>query len=103
MFALLERLIFFLFLISAIRSALKFIARLWQGAGRSGPARPAFQHPFARRSAAAPGPGTTPEATMLHQDPVCGTYVAADTSLKRIFDGKVLHFCSAECRDRYHS
>ena len=52
--------------------------------------------------AAAPASEAAPGATMLHQDPVCGTYVAADSSLKRIFDGKVLHFCSQECRDRYH-
>jgi YHS domain-containing protein len=40
-------------------------------------------------------------ATMLQQDPVCGTYVAIDASLKRVVNGKVLHFCSDQCRDRY--
>jgi YHS domain-containing protein len=38
---------------------------------------------------------------MLQQDPVCGTYVAVDSSLKKIVGGRVIHFCSAECRDRY--
>ena len=40
---------------------------------------------------------------MLQQDPVCGTYVAVDVSLKRVVNGKVIHFCSAECRDKYSS
>jgi len=34
---------------------------------------------------------------------VCGTYVAPDASLKRIVNGRVLHFCSPECRDKYGS
>ena len=39
--------------------------------------------------------------TVLQQDPVCGTYVSTETSLKRIVNGNVLHFCSIECRDKY--
>ena len=97
MFALIERLIFFLFVISMIRSVVRFIVGLWHSAGKP--------TGFVRRAAAPgaaknAGPGS---ATMLHQDPVCGTYVAADTSLKRIFQGKVVHFCSAACRDRYRA
>jgi YHS domain-containing protein len=38
---------------------------------------------------------------MLQQDPVCGTYVAIDSSLKRVVNDRVLHFCSPECRDKY--
>ncbi len=92
MFALIERLIFFLFLLSAIRSALQFILRLWRGA-QSQP----------RASVPNSPPASSSASTLLHQDPVCGTYVAADTSLKRIFNGKVVHFCSPECRDRYQA
>jgi YHS domain-containing protein len=96
MFALIERLIFFLFLLSALRSALQFVFRAWHGSQtRSSAARPGQPHSAPPRPAAG--------STLLHQDPVCGTYVAADTSLKRIFDGKVVHFCSAECRDRYRA
>jgi YHS domain-containing protein len=40
-------------------------------------------------------------ATTLQQDPVCGAYVAVDSSLKRAVNGRVLHFCSPECRDKY--
>jgi YHS domain-containing protein len=99
MFALLERLIFLLFVVSLLRSVMRFIVGLWRGSGTSsgGPRR----NPVttgADRAASGSGP-----ATLLHQDPVCGTYVAADTSLKRVYDGKVVHFCSPECRDRYRS
>jgi YHS domain-containing protein len=37
----------------------------------------------------------------LKRDPVCGTFVAAATSLKKTVRGEVFHFCSAACRDKY--
>ncbi|HYA18135.1 MAG TPA: hypothetical protein VEF06_11745 [Bryobacteraceae bacterium] len=92
MFALIERLIFLLFLVSVIRSALQFVFRMWRGS----------HAPTAGARPASPPRQTPAASTVLHQDPVCGTYVAADTSLKRIVGGKVVHFCSAECRDRYN-
>lgn len=39
----------------------------------------------------------------LKKDPVCGTYVSTAVSLTRNVDGHVVHFCSKECRDRYHA
>jgi YHS domain-containing protein len=86
MFAIIERLIFFLVVISTIRSGIMFLQRLFHGSPR--------------RAAPTKAPQTA-AATMLQQDPVCGTYVAIDTSLKRICGGKVVHFCSPECRDSY--
>lgn len=85
MFAFIERLIFLLVVLSTVRSGIMFLQRLFHGSPR--------------RAAPTKAPQTA--ATMLQQDPVCGTYVAIDTSLKRICGGKVVHFCSAECRDRY--
>ena len=37
----------------------------------------------------------------LKRDPVCGTYVSTATPFKKTANGQVLHFCSAECRDKY--
>jgi YHS domain-containing protein len=37
----------------------------------------------------------------LKRDPVCGTYVSAATSVKRIINGKPVYFCSASCSDKY--
>jgi len=91
MFVFIERLIFFLIALSAIRSVAIFVQRLWNSMS---------PRAVARRSNA---PVTREGATLLQQDPVCGTYVAGDRSLKRIVRGKVIHFCSAQCRDRYQA
>jgi YHS domain-containing protein len=37
----------------------------------------------------------------LKKDPVCGTFVAVASSIKRNVDGEVVHFCSTTCRDKY--
>ena len=37
----------------------------------------------------------------LKRDPVCGTFVASTASVKKTVGGEVLHFCSADCRDKY--
>jgi YHS domain-containing protein len=58
-------------------------------------------------------PGSTTQATgsrpsnqvpltgELKKDPVCGTYIAAATSIKEKVGGQTIHFCSTECRDKY--
>jgi YHS domain-containing protein len=37
----------------------------------------------------------------LKRDPVCGTFVATASSVTRNIDGKIVHFCSIACRDKY--
>jgi YHS domain-containing protein len=55
----------------------------------------------------APGPSGPPPAPReqsggeLKKDPVCGTFVAVASSVKRNVDGEVIHFCSTACRDKY--
>jgi len=49
----------------------------------------------------APQPPPVPAGGELKKDPVCGTYVSATTSLTRIVNGRVLYFCSSQCRDKY--
>lgn len=39
----------------------------------------------------------------LKKDPVCGTYVSADTSVSKRVGGQTVYFCSAACRDSYHA
>lgn len=90
MLSFLARLILFAIAISVIRSVVSFVQRAFSGS----------RTPPAVRSSG--GTSATP-ATMLQQDPVCGTYVAVDSSLKRVVNGRVLHFCSPECRDKYSS
>ena len=42
-----------------------------------------------------------PACGELKKDPVCGTFVAVASSIKRNVDGEVVHFCSTACRDKY--
>ena len=37
----------------------------------------------------------------LKKDPVCGTYIAAASSIKENVGGQTVHFCSRDCRDKY--
>jgi YHS domain-containing protein len=37
----------------------------------------------------------------LKKDPVCGTFVSPETAVTRTVGGKVVHFCSESCSDRY--
>ena len=39
----------------------------------------------------------------LKQDPMCGTFVSANSSFTKTLNGEKLHFCSADCRDRYRA
>ena len=92
MLSFLARVILFALAISVVRSVVTMIQRAFTGGRTQQPARSA-------RGTSQNGQA----ATMLQQDPVCGTYVAVDTSLKRAVGGRVLHFCSPECRDKYQA
>ncbi len=87
MMSFIVRFIEFLVLVSVVRSILATVQRFFSAPRARGP----VQRQPAREA----------QATVLQQDPVCGTYVAVDTSMKKIAGGKVFHFCSAECRDRW--
>lgn len=39
----------------------------------------------------------------MARDPVCGTYVAVREAFTIHRSGRDIHFCSAECRDKYVS
>ena len=94
MLSFLRLLVTLVIAITVIRSVVHFFQRLWAGTQQPQRAMPrTMQRP--------PAQTTAPVTTMLQQDPVCGTYVAVDSSLKKIVGGRVIHFCSAECRDRY--
>jgi YHS domain-containing protein len=62
------------------------------------------------KNAAAPPPQAAPRRAPavqsggeLKKDPVCGTYVSTAVSVTKKIDGELVHFCSKECRDRYHA
>ena len=60
---------------------------------------------FQEESAASKKPKSPPATGggALKRDPVCGTYVPMDNSVRKSVNGEVLYFCSPECRDKYAS
>jgi YHS domain-containing protein len=60
-----------------------------QSSGPGAPSRPA------------PRTGTLPTAEALKKDPVCGTFIAPSTAVRKTVNGENYYFCSAECRDRF--
>lgn len=59
-------------------------------------------------TSAAPQPSPRQAPTVraggeLKKDPVCGIYVSTAASVTRKVDGELVHFCSKECRDKYHA
>jgi len=57
------------------------------------------------RAGAAPSahPPAPRGAVRLYRDPMCGTHVSPEISFPLEDAGQVLHFCSAECRERYRT
>jgi YHS domain-containing protein len=51
--------------------------------------------------ASPPRPNQVPLTGELKKDPVCGTYIAAASSIREKLGGQTFHFCSPECRDKY--
>jgi hypothetical protein len=51
----------------------------------------------ARRGRRSPPPGPLP----LFRDPNCGTFVSPEISIRVERAGRIEHFCSETCRDRY--
>jgi len=87
MFRLLLRFLLLVLVVSLIRYVISTVARLFSRA-----AKPAPQSP---RSVEATAGGE------LKQDPVCGTFVPATTSIKKTVNGELVYFCSAACRDKF--
>jgi hypothetical protein len=56
---------------------------------------------LAGRGSARPRRSLRREPLTLHRDPYCGTHVSPEVSVRITHAGRELHFCSAECRDRY--
>lgn len=50
-----------------------------------------------------PRPAPPKAPLQLYRDPWCGTHVSPEISHTLEEAGQVLHFCSAECRERYRA
>jgi YHS domain-containing protein len=71
------------------------LRNLFAGFGRSASRRPPPTTQETQPTASSGG--------VLHKDPVCGTYVSADTGIALTVKGRVVYFCSPGCRDRYRA
>jgi YHS domain-containing protein len=49
----------------------------------------------------APGNDEPRNVGELKRDPVCGTYVSTATSVKKTIEGRVVHFCSPGCSEKF--
>ena len=48
-----------------------------------------------------PSAGKVPLTGELRRDPVCGTFISTDTSVKHGSGAEMVHFCSPACRDKF--
>lgn len=85
-----------LIMLPVLRGWLGVLARLLMNwAIGSGPAAAS-----SARSPMAPPP-VQAGSTMLHKDPVCGTYVSEAVAVTLKENGQTLWFCSEACRDKH--
>ena len=78
--------------VTVVRSIIGIVLKGFAEAMKSGDTAPG----------AAPRPSNQiPLSGELKKDPVCGTYIAAATSIQEKVGGQTVHFCSRECRDKY--
>jgi len=96
MLEFLGRIFEILLVFALVRAVLGILLRIIRGIGGPGNRQPA-----PRTQTTSADPDNPSAATLLHQDPVCGTYVAAGSSFRKISKGEVYHFCSEECRDKF--
>lgn len=94
MFRNLIRFLFVVLALALTRYLVVMIANAVSGPRRGGhSARP---RPSTQPTSAVPTEGS------LKKDPVCGMFIPEASSIKETLDGAVVHFCSAECRDKFH-
>jgi YHS domain-containing protein len=62
-----------------------------------------FSTPSSSSGPGQPGPRaqTIPATEALKKDPVCGTYLAPSSAIRKTVGGVTYYFCSPECRDKF--
>ena len=90
MFRALFYLILAIIAISVLRGVIGFLASLFTNA-TVGP----------ERREGTPRSKDVIKAEALKKDPVCGTFVAPSTALRKERDGQTYYFCSPACRDKF--
>ena len=94
MFRAVIELLFFIAVVLIGRAVLNSILR---GIARS--ASNSFSRPADDRRAPEHRPASV--TGELHKDPVCGTYVAESSALKRQVGRETFYYCSESCREKH--
>jgi YHS domain-containing protein len=93
---LLIRLLQVLIVLWLIRVLWRTVAGWFGASGGSPQVREEGQR---RGDPARPDPRLSPRE--LVKDPQCGTYVSPEVSIRTLFRGRELHFCSRECEQQF--
>jgi YHS domain-containing protein len=56
-----------------------------------------------RAGDAPPKSRNVPTGGELKKDPVCGTFISAETAMQKRVGAATYYFCSVECRDKFKS
>lgn len=89
MFRLITYLLMIIVLITIVRNVIGFVMRLFANAVQT------------TNTPKAPNAPQVPLTGELKKDPICGTYIAAATSMHETVGGQTFYFCSPECRDKF--
>ena len=76
-------------IISVLRSVLGVLLKGVQELFRAGDTQPKNQN--------------VPAGGELKKDPVCGTFISAQTAMQKRVGAATYYFCSVECRDKFKS
>lgn len=87
---ILARILRFLFWLVVLSWSLSLLKRLFGARPRAGSSN--------EQNESVPD---APTSKKLVRDPVCGTHVAEELAVSVLTGNELVHFCSAECRDRY--
>jgi uncharacterized protein len=90
MFRLFFRFIALLIVFAIVRYLVTTVARTFSRA----------KNPQAARATENPAAASA-SGCELKRDPVCGTFVPTNTSVKETINGELVHFCSVACRDKF--
>lgn len=90
MFRYILDLIVVVVIITLLRSVLGVLLKLFTG-GFAG----------ASNAGQTPKRPSVPAGGELKKDPVCGTFIAAATSIQKTIRGETYYFCSTVCRDKF--
>jgi YHS domain-containing protein len=94
MFRYILELIVVVVIITLLRSVIGVLLKIFGGAFGAGAGASSNAGQTPRRP-------SVPAGGELKKDPVCGTFIAAATSIQKKIGSETYYFCSVDCRDKF--